>query len=108
MKRLIHSSSSILKKYRGIWFGANKNPITVKELLDRIVNLDGRGFTLARKTRHNSDNLLENGQVEIYLMDEERRGSLKLTDEAIDYLISNLDEHNWIRQRLLQWIGEDS
>lgn len=103
MKRYIHSTFDLSKKYRGIWFGASNNPITIQELIDKIVDNDGRGFTVTRKTKYTSDNLLSDGYIEIYLMDEERRGKLKLTQDMSNYLIDNLREDNWIREKLIEW-----
>ena len=108
MKRWIHASSDLDKKYKGIWFGASKNPITVQELLDKIIAKDGRGFTVMRKTKYSGDNLLSDGSVEVYLMDEERRGKLKLSVESIQYLIDNLPDSNWIKEKLIEYSEDKS
>ena len=103
MKRWIHASTSSLdsKKYRGIWYGASKNPISVRDLLDKIIASNGRGFSAEARSSYTSDKLLEGEPTkEIYLIDEEKRGRLKLSDEAIDYLISNLSDDNWLKNKI--------
>ena len=104
MKIWIHASANIdTKLYRGIWYGAKKNPITVKELLDKIIKCSGQGFNIITQSKHTSDNLLDDDVIDIYLIDEERRGRFKLDDESIQYLMHNLDEC-WLRDKLAQLV----
>ena len=106
MKRYIHAASELDKPYKGIWYGAKTNPISTKDLLDKVIKQDGSGFTVVRKQKYVGDNLLSEPVTEIYLMDEDQRGKFKLGQESIQYLKDNFSENNWIRDRLIKWTEE--
>ncbi len=101
MKRYIRSSIAT-QSYKGIWFGAKNNPITVRDLLDKVAEREGRGFNIRVNTKYVSDNLLDDATVtEYYLTDEEGRGKFKLNEEARNYLIDSLPEDSWLRSKLI-------
>ena len=101
MKRYIRSSIDT-QSYKGIWFGAKNNPISVRELLDKVIDKEGRGFNIKIAKKLASDNLLSSDVItEYYLTDEEGRGKFKLSDEARTYLIDNLPEGSWIKAKLV-------
>ena len=106
MKRYVHAVSELDKPYKGIWYGAKTNPISTKDLLDRVIKQDGRGFTIVRKQKYIGDSLLSEPVTEIYLMDEDQRGKFKLGQESIQYLKDNFSEGNWIRDKLIKWTEE--
>jgi len=85
-RRSINASTSLDKKYRGIWWGAQKNPMTVKELLDKIGKSNGRGFFIKTRMNYKSDNLFDDGVTEVFICDESGRGRFKLDQDCIDYL----------------------
>lgn len=83
--------NGLTKKYRGIWYGAFKKPITAKELLDKIISCEGQGFCIITKAQ------------KLILTDEENRGRFELTQEYIDYLLqSPLKEVDYFRNRLMR------
>ena len=107
MKRYVHAASQLDKPYKGIWYGAKTNPISVKELLDKVIQCNGRGFTVTYKRHYVGDKLLDAGDTEICLLDEERRGKFRLSPECVGYLKDNLPEGNWIRAKLIVWTEEE-
>ena len=101
MKRYIRSTIDT-QSYKGIWFGAKSNPITVRDLLDKVAEREGRGFNIKVNKKYVSDNLLDDAIVtEYYLTDEEGRGRFKLNEEARNYLIDSLPEDSWLRSKLI-------
>ena len=88
------------QKYRGIWFGAKTNPITVKELLDKVISANGRGFNIKSQNVAKSDNLMSDLEKVYFLTDEEGRGKFKLSQDAVDYLKSNLSSDSWLFKKL--------
>lgn len=83
-------------KYRGSWYGASKNPISVKQLLDNIIKQDGRGFAVKTEEKIIGDNLLsDNTEKTVYLITEEGRGKFKLDADSINYLRQNLKSPYW-------------
>lgn len=103
-RRAINASTGLDKTYRGIWYGAKSNPITVRELLDKIANQNnGRGFFIKTKVNYKSDNLLDDGSTEIFLCDEEGRGKLKLDQDCIDYLYDKLGD-GYLKDKLSKFI----
>lgn len=103
MKRYVYSTSELDKLYKGIWFGAKTNPISTKDLLDKVIKYNGSGFTVTRKQKYVGDNLMSDPVTEIYLMDEDCRGKFKLGSESIQYLKDNLPDGSWIRDKLITW-----
>ena len=99
MKRYIRSSS-LDKMYKGIWYGANKVPMTVRELLDKIIERSGRGFNIKTKYSSSSDRLLDDATKIVYLTDEENRGKLTLDPDSIHYLLANLPEDSYLYIKL--------
>lgn len=87
----INASTTLDKKYRGIWFGGG--PITVREVLDKIANMNnGQGFYIKKTRKMTSENLLDAPSIEFWLCDEEGRGKLKLDQDCIDYLYDILGD----------------
>lgn len=88
------------KLYKGIWYGAKNNPISVKNLLDKVIK-QKYGFTIKKQNKFTSDNLLDDSSETIYyLIDEDGRGKFKLDDTCIDYLLANLPIDSYLRSRL--------
>ena len=69
------------KTYKGIWYGAKEKSMTVKDLLDKIIERNGRSFWL----QESYDSFKE---VAV-LRDEEGRGRLKLDDMCLLYLLQS-------------------
>lgn len=89
-------------KYRGIWYGADKNPISVKNLLDNVIKQEGRGFGIKVKETVTSDNLLDdNIERQVFLVSEEGRGSFRLNSDSINYLRRYLKSEYWQRKLTL-------
>lgn len=87
------------KKYKGVWYGAKNHPFSQKELLDKIIVANGRGFTIKVKTEY-SDNLFDEGKIVFFLADEENVGKLKLNNDHISYLLENMDSESYISKKL--------
>lgn len=78
-------------KYRGIWYGAHKRPISVKTLLDNVIKQGGRGFGI-RSSRMVLGNCLK---TQLFLVDEENRGRFRLSEDGIAYLRKHLRSDYW-------------
>lgn len=93
------------RKYRGIWYGANKNPITEKQLLDKVIQ-QGRGFSVTKKYSFSGDTLLDDGTIKYYLTDESGRGRFELSNNSLHYLKAKLNPDNWIYNKVVEYIGK--
>ena len=87
-------------KYKGVWYGAKTDPITVKDLLDRIIKSNGVGFTIRTKETLASDNLFGDTIKTYSLVDEEGAGRFKLDTDAINYLKALLSKDSYLRNML--------
>lgn len=104
MKRYIKSASELQKKYSGVWFGGRKSPMTIKELLDKIIDTGGRAFYLKTKRKFVSNNLMDEPVTEVILTTEEGVGSLKLGQDALQYLYENLPTTSYLRGQCEQYL----
>ena len=76
------------KAYRGIWYGAKEKPMTVKDLLDKVIKNYGRSFWLQTSYEFKGNSLSDVEEVAV-LRDEEMRGKLRLDDECVLYLLQS-------------------
>lgn len=76
------------KTYKGIWYGAEKKPMTVKDLLDKVIKSNGRSFWLQKSYEFKGNSLRDVKEVAV-LRDEEMRGKLRLDDACVLYLLQS-------------------
>lgn len=95
--------NALNKRYKGIWYGAEKNPMTVKELLDKVIENNGRSFWLQKSYKYKGNSLSDVKEVAV-LRDEEMRGRLRLDDECVLYLLRSDLPRSFFRSLSTEYI----
>lgn len=95
--------SALNKRYKGIWYGAEKNPMTVKDLLDKVIKCNGRSFWLQKSLEFKGNSLSDVKEVAL-LRDEEMRGRLRLDDECLLYLLKSDLPRSFFRNLSTEYI----
>lgn len=95
--------NALNKRYKGIWYGAENKHMTVKDLLDKVIENNGRTFWLQKYYESTGSRLDDVKEVAV-LRDEESRGRLKLDDACVLYLLQSDLPRSFFRRLSTEYI----